>query len=149
MNSEISQPSRHSTLLSILSSVYSPQYTLLSILSSLYSPHYTLPTILSSLYSPHYTLLTILSSVYSPLLTTRLLLSTTRSSPPTTHRSPQVIGPGDTLYLPAWWWHQFEQPFEDTGSLNLWMREPPVRQLESSWHGVGGSLPDHDTICEP
>ena len=28
-------------------------------------------------------------------------------------------------YLPAWWWHQFEQPFEDTGSLNLWSKELP------------------------
>ena len=26
-----------------------------------------------------------------------------------------VVGPGDVLYLPAYWWHQFEQPFEDSG----------------------------------
>ena len=24
-----------------------------------------------------------------------------------------VVGPGDVLYLPGYWWHQFEQPFED------------------------------------
>ena len=34
-----------------------------------------------------------------------------------------VVGPGDVLYLPAWWWHQFEQPFEDTAALNLWSRD--------------------------
>ncbi|KAL1500455.1 hypothetical protein AB1Y20_013112 [Prymnesium parvum] len=33
-----------------------------------------------------------------------------------------VVGPSDAFFLPAWWWHQFEQPFEHTGSLNLWMR---------------------------
>ncbi|KAL7530541.1 hypothetical protein ACHAXR_003546 [Thalassiosira sp. AJA248-18] len=33
-----------------------------------------------------------------------------------------IVGPGDVLYLPAWWWHQFEQPFEDTAALNLWSR---------------------------
>lgn len=42
-----------------------------------------------------------------------------------------IVGPGDTLYLPSWWWHQFEQPFEDTGTLNLWSSElehtPTVR----------------------
>ena len=31
-----------------------------------------------------------------------------------------LVGTGDVLYLPAWWWHQFEQPFEDTAALNLW-----------------------------
>jgi len=31
-----------------------------------------------------------------------------------------VVGPGDVFYLPAFWWHQFEQPFEDTASLNIW-----------------------------
>lgn len=34
-----------------------------------------------------------------------------------------IVGPGDVLYLPAWWWHQFEQPFEDTAALNLWSRD--------------------------
>uniref|UniRef100_A0A7S4LKH8 JmjC domain-containing protein n=1 Tax=Eutreptiella gymnastica TaxID=73025 RepID=A0A7S4LKH8_9EUGL len=34
-----------------------------------------------------------------------------------------IVGPGDILYLPAWWWHQFEQPFEDTAALNLWSRD--------------------------
>ena len=41
-----------------------------------------------------------------------------------------VVGPGDVLYLPAYWWHQFEQPFEDTASVNFWSYErtdsPPV-----------------------
>ena len=34
-----------------------------------------------------------------------------------------IVGPGDILYLPAWWWHQFEQPFEDTAALNMWSRD--------------------------
>ena len=34
-----------------------------------------------------------------------------------------VVGVGDLLYLPGWWWHQFEQPFEDSAALNLWARE--------------------------
>ena len=34
-----------------------------------------------------------------------------------------VVGVGDVLYLPAWWWHQFEQPFEDAGNVNLWSRD--------------------------
>lgn len=31
-----------------------------------------------------------------------------------------LVGPGDLLYLPAFWWHEFSQPFEDTAALNLW-----------------------------
>ena len=42
-----------------------------------------------------------------------------------------VVGPGDVFYLPAFWWHQFEQPFEDSGALNFWSRDregaPPDR----------------------
>lgn len=34
-----------------------------------------------------------------------------------------VVGPADVLYLPAWWWHQFEQPFEDAGNVNLWSKD--------------------------
>ena len=34
-----------------------------------------------------------------------------------------IVGPGDVLYLPAWWWHQFEQPFEDTAALNMWSKD--------------------------
>lgn len=34
-----------------------------------------------------------------------------------------LLGPGEVLFLPAWWWHQFEQPFEPTASVNLWARE--------------------------
>ena len=34
-----------------------------------------------------------------------------------------VVGPGDILYLPALWWHQFEQPYEDTLALNIWSRD--------------------------
>ena len=34
-----------------------------------------------------------------------------------------IVGPADVLYLPAWWWHQFEQPFEDSALLNLWSRD--------------------------
>ena len=25
-----------------------------------------------------------------------------------------VVGPGDVFYLLVFWWHQFEQPFEDS-----------------------------------
>ncbi|EJK54206.1 hypothetical protein THAOC_26226, partial [Thalassiosira oceanica] len=31
-----------------------------------------------------------------------------------------VVGPGDVLFLPAYWWHQFEQPFEGTAAVNFW-----------------------------
>jgi hypothetical protein len=34
-----------------------------------------------------------------------------------------IVGPGDILYLPAWWWHQFEQPFDDTAALNFWSKD--------------------------
>jgi hypothetical protein len=46
-----------------------------------------------------------------------------------------VVGPGDVLYLPGWWWHQFEQPFEDTGALNLWSNEqlPGSRAPAPTW----------------
>ena len=27
------------------------------------------------------------------------------------------------LYLTTLWWHQFEQPFDDTAALNLWSRD--------------------------
>ena len=36
-----------------------------------------------------------------------------------------VVGPGDVLFLPANWWHQFEQPFEGTASLNFWSYDSP------------------------
>ena len=49
-----------------------------------------------------------------------------------------VFGPGDTLYLPAWWWHQFEQPFEDTGALNLWSREMEPSPCLLKLVGVSG-----------
>jgi hypothetical protein len=31
-----------------------------------------------------------------------------------------VLGPGDLFFLPAKWWHQFEQPFEASMSVNIW-----------------------------
>lgn len=34
-----------------------------------------------------------------------------------------IVGPGEILYLPAWWWHQFEQPFDDTAALNFWSKD--------------------------
>jgi len=43
-----------------------------------------------------------------------------------------IIGPGDILYLPAWWWHQFEQPYEDTAALNIWSidrKEAPAASM--------------------
>ena len=50
--------------------------------------------------------------------------------------SEAVIGPGDTLYLPSWWWHQFEQPFEGPGALNMWTRELTPRTGSSVPHVV-------------
>ena len=56
-----------------------------------------------------------------------------------------VVGPGDVLYLPSWWWHQFEQPFENAGNVNLWSRnregtpDRPVCDLRVREH----SLSDH------
>ncbi|KAL7547281.1 hypothetical protein ACHAWF_010603 [Thalassiosira exigua] len=32
-------------------------------------------------------------------------------------------GPGDVLYLPAWWWRRFERPFEDGAALTLRSRD--------------------------
>ncbi|KAL3908364.1 MAG: hypothetical protein SGPRY_009826, partial [Prymnesium sp.] len=43
-----------------------------------------------------------------------------------------VLGPSDALFLPAWWWHQFEQPFEATASLNLWTKAPSLSSPSSS-----------------
>jgi len=56
-----------------------------------------------------------------------------------------IIGPGDVFYLPAWWWHQFEQPFEDTGSLNVWSRETEgiAHPIERDARLRGISLHDH------
>ncbi len=56
-----------------------------------------------------------------------------------------VIAPGDVLYLPANWWHQFEQPFEDTGALNFWTpprdeTEDPRLQLRLLWDGLEREL---------
>ncbi|KAL7553822.1 hypothetical protein ACHAWF_017710 [Thalassiosira exigua] len=58
--------------------------------------------------------------------------SRVNATEPDLHRFPRfkgaelrevVVGPGDLLYLPAWWWHQFEQPFEDSAALNIWSRD--------------------------
>ena len=60
-----------------------------------------------------------------------------------------IVGPGDTLYLPGMWWHQFEQPFEDTGALNLWSDEgdPVTGGAVPGWERDGRllehSLHDH------
>ena len=60
-----------------------------------------------------------------------------------------IVGPGDTLYLPGMWWHQFEQPFEDTGALNLWSDEgdPLTGGAVPGWERDGRllehSLHDH------
>ena len=58
------------------------------------------------------------------------------------HRN--IFAPGDVLYLPANWWHQFEQPFEDTGALNFWMppreTEDPRLQLRLLWDGLEREL---------
>ena len=56
-----------------------------------------------------------------------------------------VVAPGDVLYLPANWWHQFEQPFEDTGALNFWMpprdeTDDPRLQLRLLWDGLEREL---------
>ncbi|CAE7275660.1 HIF1AN [Symbiodinium sp. CCMP2456] len=56
-----------------------------------------------------------------------------------------VVGPGDVLYLPGYWWHQFEQPFEDTASVNLWSYElsaaPPASMRDARLRG--SALHDH------
>ena len=50
------------------------------------------------------------------------------------------------MYLPANWWHQFEQPFEDTGALNFWTpprddeTEDPRLQLRLLWDGLEREL---------
>jgi len=57
-----------------------------------------------------------------------------------------VVGPGDVLYLPAWWWHQFEQPFEDTAALNVWSRdrdespEASMRDMRVREHALSDQL---------
>ena len=57
-----------------------------------------------------------------------------------------IVGPGDVLYLPAWWWHQFEQPFEDTAALNLWSRDrvgapdPNMRDMRVREHSLSDQL---------
>ena len=57
-----------------------------------------------------------------------------------------IVGVGDVLYLPGWWWHQFEQPFEETASLNVWSREregapdPSMRDLRTREHALSDSL---------
>ena len=57
-----------------------------------------------------------------------------------------IVGPGDILYLPAWWWHQFEQPFEDTAALNLWSLDrkdapsPIMRDARIREHGLSDQL---------
>ena len=59
------------------------------------------------------------------------------------HESANLPG-SDVLYLPAWWWHQFEQPFEDTGALNFWTppreTEDPRVQLRLLWDGLEREL---------
>lgn len=51
-----------------------------------------------------------------------------------------VVGPGDVLFLPNHWWHQFEQPFEQTASLNVWSYEapdtPPVSLRDKRMRGI-------------
>jgi hypothetical protein len=61
-----------------------------------------------------------------------------------------VIAPGDVLFLPANWWHQFEQPFEDTGALNFWTtmrtgesseaQEDPRLRTRALWDGLEQEL---------
>ena len=57
-----------------------------------------------------------------------------------------IVGVGDVLYLPGWWWHQFEQPFEDSASLNVWSKDregapdPSVRDLRVREHSLSDQL---------
>jgi hypothetical protein len=57
-----------------------------------------------------------------------------------------IVGPGDILYLPAWWWHQFEQPFDDTAALNFWSKDrknaPPanMRDMRIREHALADQL---------
>lgn len=59
------------------------------------------------------------------------------------HESANLPG-SDVLYLPAWWWHQFEQPFEDTAALNLWSFERPPGKVHHSSTSIPpeGAAPD-------
>lgn len=36
-----------------------------------------------------------------------------------------ILNPGDVLYLPEYWWHHVESPFEDTISLSFWFTPRP------------------------
>lgn len=56
-----------------------------------------------------------------------------------------VLAPGDCLYLPANFWHQFEQPYEDTGALNFWTLpggtgEDPRLRTRMLWDGLEQEL---------
>eukprot|EP00613_Pedinella_sp_CCMP2098_P062339 CAMPEP_0171986982 /NCGR_PEP_ID=MMETSP0993-20121228/275152_1 /TAXON_ID=483369 /ORGANISM="non described non described, Strain CCMP2098" /LENGTH=459 /DNA_ID=CAMNT_0012639907 /DNA_START=34 /DNA_END=1413 /DNA_ORIENTATION=- len=58
-----------------------------------------------------------------------------------------VVAPGDVLYLPANVWHQFEQPYEDTGALNFWAppgggeaAEDPRLRTRVLWDGLEQEL---------
>jgi hypothetical protein len=46
----------------------------------------------------------------------------------------------DARFLPNHWWHQFEQPFEQTASLNVWSYEapdtPPVSLRDKRMRGI-------------
>jgi hypothetical protein len=54
---------------------------------------------------------------------------------PDVHRFPRwreatlhhaVLQPGEVLYIPAYWWHHIESPWEDTLSVNFWHRCSPA-----------------------
>jgi hypothetical protein len=41
-----------------------------------------------------------------------------------------VLQPGEVLYIPAYWWHYIESPYEETISVNFWARCGPTRNPE-------------------
>ncbi|CAN7989665.1 unnamed protein product [Ixodes pacificus] len=53
-----------------------------------------------------------------------------------------VLGPGDVLYLPMYWWHQVESaPGEDyTVSVNFWYKVRPTRRSPSCLRGAPALL---------
>ncbi|KAE8740905.1 hypothetical protein FOCC_FOCC013573 [Frankliniella occidentalis] len=48
------------------------------------------------------------------------------------HGVQAVVGPGDVLYIPIYWWHHIEsvKPEKYTVSLNFWYKAGPVGQVE-------------------
>ena len=46
------------------------------------------------------------------------------------------VGPGDALFIPAFWFHEVEALTPASVSLNIWSPAPEVAVLESLWEMV-------------